>query len=74
MTPVEKFGRRVILECLQAASVTWWERRAGTFAAVGTPSCDEVAQACRNKARAIAEFGLTDFDAADLDDVLAEVA
>jgi len=45
-----RFHRRVMQDALNEASGAYWERRAATFEAVGTPACDEIAQACRNRA------------------------
>jgi hypothetical protein len=70
--PVEMFGRRMLLECLQEASASWWERRAVQFDRVGNERCDEIALACRNKAsflRMYEDDGLED----DLATVVAEI-
>jgi hypothetical protein len=32
-------------------SASYWRKRAEDFRAVGTPECDEIAQACENRAR-----------------------
>lgn len=42
---------RAVLEAYLDADVLYWLRRARAFAAVGTPECDEIAQACTNRAR-----------------------
>lgn len=47
---VDNFRRRVLADALQEATAAYWLRRAETFAAVGSPACDEIAQACRNRA------------------------
>lgn len=47
---VDNFRRRVMADALQEATAAYWLRRAETFAAVGTAQCDEIAQACRNRA------------------------
>lgn len=48
---VAHFRYRVLQEALATATAAYWERRAKAFDAVGTPACDEIAQACRNRAR-----------------------
>lgn len=65
---VEHMRARVLQDALAEASASYWRRRAETFAAVGTPACDEIAQACRNRAtlslpgeyRKLAEIALRD--------------
>ena len=47
---VEGFRERVLQDALAEATSHYWMRRAADFAAVGTPACDEIAQACRNAA------------------------
>ncbi len=47
---VENFTRRVMQDALAEATAAYWLRRADTFAAVGTPRCDEIALACRRRA------------------------
>lgn len=47
---VEHFRMRVLQDALAEATAAYWLRRAEQFAAVGTPACDETAQACRNRA------------------------
>lgn len=47
---VEHFRARVLQDALTEATAAYWLRRAEQFAAVGTPACDETAQACRNRA------------------------
>lgn len=53
---LEHFQRRVLQDALTEATSAYWLRRAHTFDRVGTPACDEIAQACRNAAR-LALFG-----------------
>ena len=48
---LEHFRARVLQDALNEATAAYWQRRAEAFAAVGTPACDEIAQACRNRAR-----------------------
>lgn len=48
---VEHFRSRVLQDALNEATSAYWRRRAEDFAAVGTPRCDEIAEACRNRAR-----------------------
>jgi len=47
---VAHFQHRVIREALLEATTAYWLRRAAEFDAVGTPTADETAQACRNAA------------------------
>lgn len=47
---VEHFRARVLQDALNEALPHYWMRRAEQFAAVGTPTCDEIASACRAKA------------------------
>lgn len=47
---LERFSRRLLYDCLLEQSRAYWIRRAEAFDAVGTPACDEIAQACRNRA------------------------
>lgn len=47
---VEHFRWRVLQDALAEATRDYWLRRADAFAAVGTPACDQIAQACRNRA------------------------
>lgn len=51
----DHFVKRLLLDCLTEATAAYWQRRAESFAAVGTPSCDEIARACRARA-AVAAF------------------
>jgi hypothetical protein len=65
---VEHFNRRCLQAALNAACSSYWLRRAEDFAKVGTPACDEIAQACRHKA----ELSLVGGSWPEIDDVLAE--
>jgi hypothetical protein len=47
---VEHFRKRVFQDALNEATSAYWHKRAEQFAAVGNARCDEIAQACRNKA------------------------
>src|SRR4051794_12117305 len=62
------FQRVVIIDSLLEASRGYWLRRAADFDAVGTPECDETAQACRNRAA----VSLLGGDWPEADDVLGE--
>lgn len=55
MTPeqIDRLACLVIIDALLESSAKYWLKRADDFAKVGTPKCDEIAQACRNKARLI---------------------
>jgi len=55
------FRYRVLQDALTEATAAYWTKRAEQFDAVGNARCDEIAQACRNRA-AVALGG-------DLDDV-----
>lgn len=46
----EHFRARVLQDALNSATHSYWMKRAEQFAAVGTPACDEIALACRNRA------------------------
>src|SRR5829696_5483645 len=49
---------RAVQHTLLEATWSYWMRRAQSFAAVGTPRCDAIAEACRNHARLLSgEFG-----------------
>jgi hypothetical protein len=65
---VEHFRHRVLQDALSEATSSYWLKRATDFAAVGTPACDEIAQACRHRA----ELALIGSTWPELDDVLAE--
>lgn len=58
---VAHFQHRVIQDALAEATALYWERRAQDFDAVGTPECDEVAQACRHRARVALDGGIEEF-------------
>ena len=47
---IDTLARLMVLDLLLEAQESYWLRRADDFAKVGTPKCDEIAQACRNKA------------------------
>lgn len=47
---LETIARRCVIDMLLEAQESYWLRRAEDFAKVGTPRCDVVAEACRNKA------------------------
>lgn len=47
---LETIARRFAVDVLLEAQESYWLRRADDFTRVGTPKCDEIAQACRNKA------------------------
>ena len=47
---VEHSKYRILQEILNDATAQFWLRRARQFAAVGNARCDEIAQACRNRA------------------------
>jgi hypothetical protein len=50
---IDRLACLVIIDALLEGSAKYWEKRAGDFAKVGTPKCDTIAQACRNKASLI---------------------
>lgn len=50
---LEQAQRRMLQHILEQAMVGYWERRSHGFADVGTPQCDEIAQACANHAEAL---------------------
>lgn len=52
------FARRLIQDALQEATAAYWERRADTFATVGTPDADQTALACRRHAWLLRNTGL----------------
>ncbi len=54
------FMHRVLQDAWLEATESYWLRRAAAFDAVGTPACDEIAQACRNRAT-LAEVSVTEF-------------
>lgn len=47
---VDHFRARVLQDAIAEATASYWLRRAATFDAVGTQSCESIAQACRNAA------------------------
>lgn len=47
---IAHFQRRVVQDAIAEALPSYWERRAETFANVGTANCDEIARACLNAA------------------------
>lgn len=47
---VEHFRHRVLQDALAEATAAYWMRRAEQFSRVGSPQCDEIALACRNRA------------------------
>lgn len=67
---LEHFRRRTLYEALLEATAAHWLRRADTFAAVGTPRCDEIALACCNKAAFLTMYGLDAEARAVIDDIL----
>lgn len=70
LSAFDHFQLRMLREAWLEATATHWRRRAEAFAAVGTPTCDQIARACRNRA------ALGDNHAAlrELADTLAAVA
>jgi hypothetical protein len=48
---VAHFRTRVLQDALAQATAAYWRRRAVQFAMVGTPACDEIAEACYNASR-----------------------
>src|SRR5215203_2500166 len=74
---LEAIHFRAVQQTFLEASILYWQRRAADFAAVGTPRCDAIADACGRHARLLAgEFGevepwpgFADDLAAILDDV-----
>jgi hypothetical protein len=50
---IDRLACLAIIDALLEGSARYWEKRAGDFAKVGTPKCDTIAQACRNKAALI---------------------
>lgn len=52
MTPelIDQLARRFVIDMLLEAQESYWLKRAEDFAKVRTPECDQIAQACRNKA------------------------
>lgn len=58
---VDHFQHRVMQDALAEATAAYWNKRAGDFEAVGTPECDEVADACRNRARVALDGDVEEF-------------
>ena len=58
---VEHVQHRVVQEALATATAAYWNRRAEDFQRVGTPECDEVAEACRNRARVALDGDVAEF-------------
>lgn len=54
------FMRRVLQDAWTEATEAYWLRRAAAFDAVGTPACDEIARACRNRA-SLADLSVVEF-------------
>lgn len=48
---IEHFRARVLQDALAEATAGHWRRRADQFTTVGTDRADEIAAACRNRAR-----------------------
>jgi hypothetical protein len=65
---IAHFQRRVLEDALNEACSAYWLRRAEDFTRVGTPECDEIAEACRHRA----ELALVGGAWPEIDDVLAE--
>lgn len=59
-TYLAPFQLRVLQDAYLEQDPAYWLRRADAFAAVGTPTCDEIARACRNRA-AFIDSPLTEF-------------
>jgi hypothetical protein len=47
---IDRLACLMVIDALLEGSARYWLKRADDFAMVGTPKCDEIAQACRNKA------------------------
>lgn len=58
------FQARVILDAWNEAHPAYWRRRASSFRAIGTAACDEIANACENKARFCEIYPVVSGDAA----------
>jgi hypothetical protein len=50
---IDRLACLAIIDALLEGSARYWEKRARDFLKVGTPKCDTIAQACRNKAALI---------------------
>lgn len=70
---LERAALRMLVDLLLEADAAYWLKRADDFAKIGTPSCDEISQACRNKAALVREEHAEEW-AVLLDAELAEVA
>lgn len=67
---IARFTATVLHQALLEGTARFWRRRAEEFATVGTPDCDQIAQACHHHADLITTTGL---DAA-AEDTLAALA
>ena len=71
---LEAIHLRAAQQTFLEASVLYWQRRAADFAAVGTPRCDAIAEACRSHARLLGgEFGEVEPWPGFVDDLAAVV-
>jgi hypothetical protein len=57
---VDTFVEDLLTDCLHTAEVDGWMRRAVTFEHVGSEHADEIADACRARARFLELYGSTD--------------
>ena len=48
-------------EAIETATAAYWNRRAEDFDKVRTPECDQVALACRNRARVALDGDVEEF-------------
>lgn len=71
--PLKRILRRFLQQMLTEAMPEYWERRAKTFAEVGTEECDQIALACRNHADLIRRYGPDPDVLAVVDDVLVDL-
>lgn len=71
--PLRRILYRFLQDLLTESLPDYWERRARTFDAVGTPQCDEIAQACRNKAQVLRWYGPDPDVLAVVEDALGEI-
>lgn len=72
---LDRFQADVLADAINQAAPSFWDRRAGQFAAVGNPRCDEIARACRNHAHLLRRWPLLSQEAVDaLTQSVAEVA
>ena len=72
MEPLKRILYRFLQDLLTEALPEYWERRAKTFAEVGTEECDQIALACRCHAWLIRHYGPDPDVLAVLDDVLRD--